>query len=67
MRLKSTNKTGCCGVDLFRGKFWRARIGVNGKTINLGEYLEFHDAVKARKDAEKKYNFHKNHGEVRPL
>ena len=34
---------------------WRARIGYKGKRITLGFFINFDDAVKARKEAEKKY------------
>lgn len=40
------NKIDCC---------WFARIKVNKNTIHLGSFTSFDDAVKARKDAEKKY------------
>ena len=42
------------GVRLERGK-WLASITINGKTIRLGKYEQYDDAVKARIDAEKKY------------
>ena len=41
---------------------WRAKITVNGKNIYLGYFKEKEDAIKARKEAEAKYKFHKNHG-----
>lgn len=34
---------------------WRARITVDKHTIELGNYDNFDDAVKARKEAEEKY------------
>lgn len=62
-KLRSTNKTGKMGVD-FRKETqkYRARIMVDGKTLNLGEFKEFDKAVKEREEAEIKYGFHKNHG-----
>ena len=55
-RLQKNNSSGVAGVGLNRNKTkWRARIKVDNKEISLGEYEEFADAVKARKEAEKKY------------
>ena len=53
-RLRSCNTTGCIGVYYDRGKY-QAKIFINNETINLGRYDNFEDAVKARKEAEKKY------------
>lgn len=39
---------------------WLARIYVNGKTINLGRYLNIEDAAKAYKDATEKYGKQSN-------
>lgn len=39
-----------------------AKIKVDYKTINLGLYSDIEKAVEARKKAEIKYSFHKNHG-----
>lgn len=52
----STNTSGVMGV-CWRNEHqrWRAYISTNGKQIYLGEYKEFEDAVKARRDAENKY------------
>jgi len=41
---------------------WYANIGVDGKNIFLGLFVEFHEAVNARKNAEVLYGFHINHG-----
>ena len=58
-----TNKSGVTGVswDQKNAK-WTAGIGVNGKTIRLGQFSNFDAAVAARKAAEIHYNFHANHG-----
>lgn len=62
-RLRSDNTSGRVGVSFAkRDKYWYASIRVDGKTIPLGHYKEFNQAVKARKKAESKYNFHPNHG-----
>lgn len=36
---------------------WEAYITVNYKTINLGSYDSIEDAIDARLDAERKYEF----------
>jgi len=41
---------------------WGSQIQINGKNITLGSFETFDEAVAARKAAEIKYNFHKNHG-----
>lgn len=41
---------------------WEARIKVTDKIVNLGTFDNFEDAVKARKEAEVKFDFHENHG-----
>lgn len=50
------NTSGCKGVcwDCNKQK-WYARIGIQGRNIHLGRFDDFQDAVKARKEAEKKY------------
>lgn len=34
---------------------WKAYIGLKGKLLNLGNYKNYNDAVKARREAEKTY------------
>lgn len=60
---RSTNTSGVCGVSWCKrdGK-WVARITSNGKYKCLGYFDDFDDAVSARKAAEEKYGFHRNHG-----
>ncbi len=41
---------------------WHASIGVDAKTVFLGRYVEFSDAVNARKNAEVLYGYHQSHG-----
>lgn len=41
---------------------WMSNITNNGKRIYLGVFSDMDDAIKARKEAEIKYNFHPNHG-----
>ena len=61
--LGSANTSGVMGVVRHKaaGK-WQAQICDNGKPIYLGLFTNKNDAIKARRAAEKKYGFHKNHG-----
>jgi hypothetical protein len=57
------NKSGVTGVhwDNLRNR-WIAQIHIDYKTVHLGTFVEFHEAVNARKNAEVLYGFHENHG-----
>ncbi|MDU7405660.1 MAG: HNH endonuclease signature motif containing protein [Citrobacter portucalensis] len=59
----SRNTSGVVGVswDKKRCK-WYAFIKVDGVMRNLGMYSDFDAAVKVRVAAERKFNFHSNHG-----
>lgn len=61
--IPSTNTSGCIGVSRVKatGK-WRAFIKVDQRQITLGQYIDYADAVRARKRAERQYGFHPNHG-----
>lgn len=50
------NTSGCTGVYKVRNK-WTAKITVHYKTIYLGAFDSYEEAVKARRCAETKYNF----------
>jgi len=54
--VRSHNVSGVTGVNWFklRNK-WRARITVGQKEISLGLFIDFNDAVAARRAAELKY------------
>jgi hypothetical protein len=66
MRLSVRNKSGCVGVLLHKPtNKWIASIGVNGKSVHLGYFLEKSDAIDARKKAEIKYGYHENHGLIK--
>ena len=57
------NTSGCTGVAYVKHiSKWQAKIGVNYKSINLGFFVNESDAIAARKTAEVKYGFHRNHG-----
>lgn len=60
--LHPKNKSGANGVEELRPGKWRATIKVNKKSIHLGFFYSFEEAVTARKIADEKYGFHKNHG-----
>tara|TARA_R110001632_G_scaffold198688_1_gene321028 strand:- start:359 stop:895 length:537 start_codon:yes stop_codon:yes gene_type:complete len=63
VKIHKTNTSGVCGVSQIQdSKRWRAYITVNGKQLWLGSFEDYEEACKARKEAEKKYDFHKNHG-----
>jgi hypothetical protein len=41
---------------------WLVRVCVNYKEMNLGLYEDLEEAINVRKEANKKYGFHENHG-----
>lgn len=56
--LSKTNSSGKTGVSFNKQKnLWTAYITVNYKTIHLGDFKDFDEAVKIRKEAEEKYGF----------
>lgn len=61
---KSINNTsGVTGVSWYtKSKRWVSKIMVDGERIYLGSFVNFHEAVNARKNAEALYGFHENHG-----
>ena len=61
--LGKNNSSGYIGVSWSKAaKKWGASITVDYKQIYLGVFDKLEDAVSARKAAEQKYGFHKNHG-----
>jgi len=57
------NKSGVNGVSWYKTRSkWLAKITVNKKYIHLGYFSDKTKAAKARKAAERKFGFHKNHG-----
>jgi hypothetical protein len=59
----SRNTTGVVGVYwVGRVNRWQVQIGLNGKDKHLGLFKDFDKAMIARKEAEVKYGYHKNHG-----
>lgn len=68
MRRHANNTSGICGVHWNSDRCkWHAQITVKNKSMNLGRFDNIFDAACARKSAEKKHGFHKNHGINRPL
>lgn len=55
------NKSGITGVYQME-KNWRVLITSNKKRMHVGYYPSLFDAACARKSAENKLGFHKNHG-----
>lgn len=63
--MNKANTSGVNGVYWrAREQKWRAMIKVSGVCIHLGYFGGKEDAAKARKIAEIKYGFHKNHGAI---
>jgi hypothetical protein len=60
----ATNTSGVCGIHWYKpSSKWCVSIHVDtGKRKNLGYFANFEDAVSVRKDAERKYGYHENHG-----
>lgn len=59
----TNNKSGVVGVSWHNySSKWHAQIQIDGNKIGLGYHIDFEDAVVARKQAEKLYGFHENHG-----
>jgi len=67
-RLSRQNTSGVVGVSWLddKKKFF-AQIKINRETKFLGYHNDLISAVAARKNAEVKYGFHRNHGSIRPL
>lgn len=68
LRKRADNSSGVTGVSWCsdRNK-WMAHIHVDGMMKNLGRLDDFNKAVEIRKNAEVSFEFHKNHGDNRPL
>ena len=64
MRIPLDNTSGTVGVGWHKkAEKWRAYIAVDGESFHLGLFADKSDAITARKDAEKEYGFHENHGD----
>lgn len=61
--LRSTNTSGHNGVCWHKNcNLWRVRIKVDNKHRHIGYFKNLEDAVKAREEANRLYNYHPNHG-----
>ena len=61
--VRKDNKSGFNGVYWCKHlNKWVSQIGIDGKIISLGNFMEKSDAIEARKAANIKYGFHTNHG-----
>lgn len=66
MSLPIKNKSGHIGVIWHkRDKKWNAQIKADGKIKHLGSFNNLSDAIVSRKNAERKYGFHENHGALK--
>ena len=62
-KLSKNNTSGSNGVYWNKGvNKWQSYINVHGKAIYLGVFIDINDAISARKEADIKHGFHKNHG-----
>lgn len=66
LSLRKDNKYGVAGIR-FRGcsrstKQWLAVIKVDGRSIHLGSFESIGEAIRARRDAESRYGFHRMTG-----
>lgn len=63
IRLTKNNPSGVPGVTWEKErKRWRVCIYVDNKRQRLGDFTCFRKAIKLRKETEKLFGFHKNHG-----
>ncbi len=62
-KIPSQNTSGVMGVR-WKSQMnkWNAFISPNNRQIHLGYFDKKEEAIKARKEAETRYGFHKNHG-----
>lgn len=66
--LSRANTSGIVGVYWFsQTQKWQAQIQVDSKKKHLGYFERIEDAATARKTAELKYGFHRNHGCESPV
>jgi hypothetical protein len=61
--MQTNNTSGYVGVTWNkRDQKWQVQIYVNEKNIHGGLFTDKKDAIQKRKQLEKEYSFHKNHG-----
>lgn len=59
---RKDNKSGVTGIYK-NNKKWRVLISNNGKRVYVGDFESMNEAKKARREAMKKYEYDKTHGE----
>lgn len=63
MKIRSDNSSGVMGVFFYKSrKKWEAYIKADGRKKHLGYFASIDEAIDARRDAEKEYGYHENHG-----
>lgn len=61
--MQKNSVSGHLGVNFYkRIKKWQAFIKINNTRVYLGSFAKKADAIAARKQAERDYGFHPNHG-----
>ncbi len=61
--LYANSVTGVPGVEYHeRDRVWRAKVGVDGKQLQLGSFQTKDEAIACRIGAEKVLGYHENHG-----
>ncbi len=64
--IQNNNTSGVMGVTLDkRYNIWTVRIGTGKERKYIGSFKDKRQAIQCRKEAEIKYNYHKNHGRVK--
>lgn len=61
------NRSGILGVALVSRNLWMACIGDGGELKRLGTYRCFGEALRVRREAEKRLGYHANHGRSAPV
>jgi hypothetical protein len=62
LRRAKNNRSGVTGVSLKKDGSYQAYIYVDRKMHHLGKFLCLEEATSVRKEAERKFSFHHNHG-----
>lgn len=63
--MSRANKTGCMGVTFSKErKKWIVKVNISGRSVQLGSFDDFFDAVCSRKSGERLYGYHQNHGRI---
>lgn len=65
MALQKRNNSGHPGIRITEAGTYAVRISVDSKVKTLGTYTTYEKALQVRKNAEKKYGYHENHGRAR--